>query len=588
MSGMDEFKDLYIQTARERITQLNDLLIKLEANPSQLDIIQELMRAGHSLKGESAAMGYEKLATLAHVIEDLFTGIGNGSLSIKPELMDQLFSAVDRIQQSVDGISANNQEADTQDLVDTIKKITGLTTDGFGKTDKSKPIVATTAPDASTPAAATPASEPTPAPSATPTDTAPSTTPVVAGPPPANNEIKAGDKISTVTLKVEKLDQMISISEELVLLKMKLKTNSIVEGNAGLKAEMYQLDRLVTDMQFHIMQARLFPISLALTTVPRLVRDTSKKTGKNVRLEIEGDDTTVDRTIIDHLTEPFVHMIRNAIDHGIESAEERKAAGKPEQAVVKIKAYTKENKFYIDISDDGAGIDWKKLGEAGVRKGYCTAQEAATWSDKQMEQLLYMGGVSTNKVVTDVSGRGVGMGAVQKAIQKLSGSIDIKTKVGVGTTFILKLPMTLAIIRALLVKVGHQTYAVPANNIVRSIQVKDEDLIMSGNTLVTVVDNQRVALYNLEKLFDLEHLVQQNVSDDQQLEKKKNSFKTVVLIRLDEEMFGCLVDKILAEEEILVKPLGPLLKQAANFSGATILADGAAAPIINVEGLRWK
>ncbi len=584
MSGMDEFKDLYIQTARERITQLNDFLIKLEANPTQLDLIQELMRTGHSLKGESAAMGYEKLATLAHVIEDLFTGIGNGSLTIKPELMDQLFSAVDRIQQSVDGIAASNQEADTQDLVDAIKKMTGLTTDGFGKTDKSKPIV--------TNAAAEPISTTPPAPTTPTTDTvapvASTPTPIVAGPPPANNEIKAADKISTVTLKVEKLDQMISISEELVLLKMKLKTNSIVESNAGLKAEMYQLDRLVTDMQFHIMQARLFPISLALTTVPRLVRDTSKKTGKNVRLEIEGDDTTVDRTIIDHLTEPFVHMIRNAIDHGIESAEERKAAGKPEQAVVKIKAYTKENKFYIDISDDGAGIDWKKLGEAGVRKGYCTAQEASTWTDKQMEQLLYMGGVSTNKVVTDVSGRGVGMGAVQKAIQKLSGSIDIKTKVGVGTTFILKLPMTLAIIRALLVKVSHQTYAIPANNIVRSIQIKDEDLIMSGNTLVTVVDNQRVALYNLEKLFDLEHLVQRDASADEQAEKKKNSFKTVVLIRMDDEMFGCLVDKIIAEEEILVKPLGPLLKQAANFSGATILADGAAAPIINVEGLRWK
>lgn len=565
MSGMDEFKDLYIQTARERITQLNDFLIKLEANPTQLDLIQELMRTGHSLKGESAAMGYEKLATLAHVIEDLFTGIGNGSLTIKPELMDQLFSAVDRIQQSVDGIAASNQEADTQDLVDAIKKMTGLTTDGFGKTDKSKPIVGDSAP---APAAATP---PPDAPQ-NPTTNGPT-----AGPPPANNEVKTADKISTVTLKVEKLDQMISISEELVLLKMKLKANSIVENNASLKAEMHRLDRLVTDMQFHIMQARLFPISLALTTVPRLVRDTSKKTGKNVRLEIEGDDTTVDRTIIDHLTEPFVHMIRNAIDHGIESAEERKAAGKPEQAVVKIKAYTKENKFYVDISDDGMGIDWKKVGAAGVKKGFCTAEEAATWTDKQMEQLLYMGGVSTNQVVTDVSGRGVGMGAVQKAIKKLGGGIEIKTKVGAGTTFTLRLPMTLAIIQALLVKVGHQTYAVPANNIVRSIQVKNEDLLMSGNTLVTVVDGQRVALFNLEALFGL----------PRQEEDEKN-IKTVVLIRLEEGVIGCLVDKIIAEEEILVKPLGPLLKHASNFSGATILADGAAAPIINVEGLQWK
>jgi len=281
-------------------------------------------------------------------------------------------------------------------------------------------------------------------------------------------------------------------------------------------------------------------------------------------------------------------MIRNAIDHGIESAEDRKAAGKPDQAVVKIKAYTKENKFYLDISDDGAGIEWKKLGEAGVRKGYCTAEEAATWTDKQMEQLLYMGGVSTNKVVTDVSGRGVGMGAVQKAIQKLSGSIDIKTKVGVGTTFTLKLPMTLAIIQALLVKVGHQTYAVPANNIVRSIQIKETDLIMSGNTQVIVVDKQRVPLFNLESLFDLEHLIQSKSAAADQTVIKKSDYKTVVLIRLEEEIIGCLVDKILAEEEILVKPLGPLLKHATYFSGATILADGAAAPIINVEGLRWK
>jgi two-component system chemotaxis sensor kinase CheA len=491
--------------------------------------------------------------------------------------------------------------------VDAIKKLTGLKTEGFGKTDKSQPITETTPAAAPTPTPATtstveekpvtPTTEPaavsteptTQSPTAPTPATAPAATPATTtvgqNPPPANNEVKAADKISTVTLKVEKLDQMISISEELVLLKMKLKANQIVEKNSNLKAEIHRLDRLVTDMQFHIMQARLFPISLALTTVPRLVRDTSKKTGKNVRLEIEGDDTTVDRTIIDHLTEPFVHMIRNAIDHGIESPEERVKLGKPEQAVVKIKAYTKENKFYVDISDDGMGIEWKKVGEAGVRKGYCTAEEAATWTDKQMEQLLYMGGVSTNKVVTDVSGRGVGMGAVQQAIKKLSGSIDIKTKVGAGTTFTLKLPMTLAIIQALLVRVADQTYAIPANNIVRSIQVKPEEIIMSGNREVIVVDEMRVPIYKLETLFDVENLYR---PADQVIERESSLIKTVVLIRMEEDMIGCLVDKITAEEEILVKPLGSMLKQATYFSGATILADGAAAPIINVEGLRWK
>jgi two-component system chemotaxis sensor kinase CheA len=218
------------------------------------------------------------------------------------------------------------------------------------------------------------------------------------------------------------------------------------------------------------------------------------------------------------------------------------------------------------------------VAKAAVKKGFVTVEEIANWSEKQIEQLLYRGGVSTNEVVTDVSGRGVGMGAVQKAIKKLGGNIDIETKVGVGTTFILRLPMTLAIIQALLAKVEHRTYAIPANNIVRSIQVKPEAIISSANRLVTVVDGQRVTLYDLRKIFD--------IKDDETM--NKNTIKTIVLIRLETEMIGCVVDKILAEEEILVKPLGPLLKQATYFSGATILANGAAAPIINVEGLRWK
>lgn len=575
MNGMEEFKDLYLQTARERIQQLNDLLLKLEQNPKELTIINELMRAGHSLKGESAAMGYSELATLAHVIEDLFTGIGNGALSITTELMDQLFAAIDTIQESVKSIETADKEINTAEITSKIKAITGLKTEGFGKTDKSQPVVAEVKPVEAKPAETVTVATATP-------ETPVEAPPAASAAPQVATTNSATDKISTVTMKIEKLDQMISVSEELVLLKMKLKTNDIVQGNSGLKADVHRLDRLVTDMQFHIMQARLFPISLALHTVPRLVRDTSKKTGRNVRLEMEGEETTVDRTIIDHLTEPFVHMIRNAIDHGIEMPEERKKLGKPEQAVVKIKAYTKENKFFVEISDDGQGIDWKKVAKAGVKKGFVTEQEVAGWTEKQMEQLLYMGGVSTNEVVTDVSGRGVGMGAVQKAIKKLGGNIDIKTKLGAGTTFILRLPMTLAIMQALLVRVGKQYYAVPANDVVRSIQVDQEQIVSSANTLVTVVDGLRVPLYDLRKIFILNGLLKGEE------EVKESKIKTLVLVRLETEIIGCVVDKIVAEEEILVKQLGPLLKQAVYFSGATILADGTAAPIINIEGLKCK
>ena len=428
-------------------------------------------------------------------------------------------------------------------------------------------------------------------------------------------------QVSTVTMKIEKLDQLLSVNEELVLLKMKLKNNSIVEENAGLKVEIHRLDRLVTDMQFHLMQARLFPISLALHTLPRLVRDTSMKTGRKVRLEIEGEDTTVDRTIIDHLTEPFVHMIRNSVDHGIELPEDRLKAGKSEEGIIKMKAYTKENKFLCDVADDGQGIEWSKLSKKAVDKGFFSQEEIDGWSEKDKAQLLFMDGLSASDVVSDVSGRGVGLGAVNEAIKKLGGSINVDTVVGQGTTFTLKLPMTLAIMQALLVDVHGQIFAMPSHEVVRSIQVDPSIVQFSANVPVIVVDEESVPLIDLAEKFGKKELEAEIVEIEDEAEEnnlgldfliqnlidkkvkqsetnKKNDeikkdresikHKTIVIIKRDDKMFGCIVDKIVAEDEILVKPLGPLLKQSTYFSGVTILADGSAAPIINYEGMKWK
>ncbi|KKR27239.1 MAG: CheW domain protein [candidate division CPR2 bacterium GW2011_GWD2_39_7] len=518
MEGMEQFKDLWVQTARERVQTLGDLLLKLEKSSDDKELIDELMRAGHSLKGESGAMGFQEIATLAHVIEDLFTGIGNGNIKMTPEIISELLAAVDRISEGVDNVESGAGECNCQESVENLKKLTGLKTEGFGKTDKSQEVVEESNPIAevmeskdniveNTDASLRPA-DPVKNESELAKEEVPQ---ALADSPQASSatmdastaKVDTAKQVSTVTLKIEKLDQLLSANEELVLLKMKLRNNQIVQNNTELKAEIHQLDRLVTDMQFHLMQARLFPISLALHTLPRLVRDTALKTGKQVRLDLEGEDTTVDRTIIDHLTEPFVHMIRNSVDHGLELPEERKKQGKPEEGVIKLKAYTKENKFYCEVSDDGRGVEWDILARKAVQEGKFTKEEVQDWSDKDKEQLLFMDGLSASQEVTDISGRGVGLGAVREAIKKLGGNVSVLTEVGKGTTFTLRLPMTLAIMQALLVRIGDQTFAMPSHEIARSIQIQENDIKSSGNMPMIVVDKGYVPLINLIDKFGL-------------------------------------------------------------------------------------
>jgi two-component system chemotaxis sensor kinase CheA len=293
---------------------------------------------------------------------------------------------------------------------------------------------------------------------------------------------------------------------------------------------------------------------------------------------LEGEETTVDRTIIDHLTEPFVHMVRNSVDHGIESTETRLAHGKSAEAVIKIKSYTKENKFYSEISDDGGGIEWDKLMEHAAEKGMYTKEEMSTWDLPMMKKmLLFQGGLSASEEITDISGRGVGLDAVYKAIVRLGGSVLVDTVPGQGTTFTLRMPMTLAIMQALLVKVNERIYALPGNEVVRSLTITKDMIKSVANTNAVVVDGLNVVLYDLGEIFE-----------GKQLLNSEKEHITLVLLRREQSVVGCLVDKLVAEEEILVKQLGNLLKQNSYFSGATILADGNCAPIINVEGLTWK
>jgi len=508
MEGMDQFKDLWVQTARERVQTLSDLLLKLEKEPENTSIVDELMRAGHSLKGESGAMGFEQIATLSHVIEDLFTGVGKGEIKFNPDIMDQLLVAIDYISLSIDNVEANKPEESSKEISEKIKQLTGLKTEGFGKSskDSNSPAVSSDNTNDKKPEEQNKSENSSPENNSElkPNDTS-TKEPIAA----TNNAVAQADasknpvpkQVSTVTLKIEKLDQLLSVNEELVLLKMKLKNNSVVENNSDLKAEIHRLDRLVTDMQFYLMQARLFPISMAVQTIPRLVRDTARKTNKKVRFEMEGEDTTVDRTIIDHMTEAFVHMIKNSVDHGLEKTEDRIKAGKPEEGLVKIKSYTKENKFYTEVSDDGRGIEWDVLLNKAIEQGKFSKEETADWNDKDKEQLLYLDGVSASEAVTDVSGRGVGLGAVRQAIYKLGGSVSVSTVVGKGTTFTLRMPMTLAIMQAMLIKVGKQTFAMPSNEVLRSIQLNKDQIQSSANTAAIVVDNQRVPLINMTEKF---------------------------------------------------------------------------------------
>lgn len=386
---------------------------------------------------------------------------------------------------------------------------------------------------------------------------------------PALNEkrIRGGQ---SVRVDIDKLDSLLNLVGELVINKTRLEQIGISHKLGDLSETIEQIDRVTTDLQTVVMKVRMIPVGQVFNRFPRMVRDLSHELGKEINLIIQGEDTELDRTVIDEIGDPLVHLLRNAVDHGIERLAERRASAKEAVGEIRLIARHEGNNVIILVEDDGKGIDAAAIKEKALKGGFIGKTDADKMDDKELINLLFLPGFSTAAAVTDVSGRGVGMDAVKTKIEALGGTVEIETKVGIGSKFIIKLPLTLAIIQALLVRVCKEIYAIPLSSIDSTIHLKPEDIKTVQGQEVILLRGQIIPIVRLHAVLNVP------TADNEQ----NDLF--IVIVHVGQQRAGIIVDDLIGQQEIVIKSLGSLLKGIKVIAGATILGNGQVALILDV------
>jgi len=396
----------------------------------------------------------------------------------------------------------------------------------------------------------------------------------------SDNKGKERAMSHTVRVDIRKLDTLMNLIGELVIDRTRLtQLNNDFESRYGSNNEVISLRQISThlarvtnDLQEEIMKTRMLPIAQVFNRFPRLVRDLAQRFGKDIQLIIEGKETELDRTLIEAITDPLIHLIRNSVGHGLEMPEERKKAGKPLTGKVSLRARQQENHIVIEVEDDGRGIDEGKLKKIALEKGLVSQERLDNMSSREALNLIFMPGFSTAQEIDDVSGRGVGMDVVRRMIEQVNGFVEIHTQLGRGTKITLKLPLTLAIIQALLVENLDEVYAFPLTNVLETLRVQPKDVQTIKNCEVIMLRGHVLPLVRLRQLFGDER-------------NQEESFLYVVVVSIDGEKIGIIVDRLIGEQEIVIKGLGDYLGRVPGFAGATILGDGKVALIIDVRSL---
>jgi two-component system chemotaxis sensor kinase CheA len=396
---------------------------------------------------------------------------------------------------------------------------------------------------------------------------------------PQKTENKAKQTSTThqqsIRIGMEQLDTFMNLIGELVISKGRLAQIATDHRLEDLTETINTFDRLTTELQDKIMTIRMIPMKHIFDRFPRMVRDLAKGRGKNVNFIIEGEGIELDRTVLDEIGDPLVHLLRNCIDHGVESPEARLAKGKPEQGTVYLIAERKRDHVLITVKDDGAGIDPEVMRKAAVKKGLRSQDEVDAFSDREALDLLWLPGLSSAEAVTDVSGRGVGMDVVKSTIENLNGIVEFTTTKGEGTTFSLKLPLTMAIFKALFVGVGKETFAIPISNVIETISLQQDEIKIVRGTMTTVLRNNILPLQPLDHILHIERMEQ----------RKAEETMYAVVIQKEDKQFGLVVDRLVGEQEITIKNIGSSLKKTKGIAGVTITGDGRVILVIDVNTL---
>ncbi len=618
----DELLAEFVIEANEHLADVENQFLSIEESGAEInvDLVNEVFRAIHSIKGAAGFLGMTKVNDLAHSLENLLNMMRNEELVPTSAIIDVMLRAADKLQGMINDLQ-NSNEVDVSDHIAALEKIaeqeqtkgdetseseTETTTVDEQPTPLSTPVEETASEsppaekeDTKAPAVDAPVADESPAvATAAPEEPAQ----VVAPAPKAEKktEKKSASSSSTsatapeanIRVPVGVLDKLMNLAGELVLSRNQLLQAIASDEQSSLDTIATRLDQVTSEVQESIMQTRMQQIGTVFGRFPRVVRDLSSKLNKHCDLNIEGKEVEVDKTIIEAIGDPMTHLVRNSIDHGVETPDVRKKAGKRETGTMNLRACYQAGKVRIEIEDDGAGINPKILKKKALEKGIITADQAEQMSDREAIRLIFHPGFSMAEKVTDVSGRGVGMDVVRTNISKLGGTIDVESEIGVGTSIIITLPLTLAIIPSLIIQSGDDRFAIPQVNIAELVRVREQDL---EKRLGRVKDAEVLRLRgNLLPLVRLKKSL--GISKPDSVLKKEQpevdahheetaSATNIIVVETGQQQFGLVVDSLHESEEIVVKPLGRNLQGCPCLSGATILGDGHVALILDVAGI---
>jgi two-component system, chemotaxis family, sensor kinase CheA len=601
----DIVREFLVESA-ENLDRLDRELIQLEKDPGNRDTLASIFRTIHTIKGTCGFLGFTKLESVAHVGENLLSRLRDGALALNPEMTTVLLRMVDAIRQMLQSVESigNEGERNDQELIATLTRLQQTPQQAVSKDGPSAPVsppqaAATTANTASPPSRDGDSSERAGAPTSSPATSlplasedgqptnqepsperspAPSTAPAEASQAQPANRGSASE--SSIRVDVGLLDKLMNLVGELVLARNQILQVTNTLKDAGLLAPTQRLNLITTELQEGVMKTRMQPIGNIWSKFPRTVRDVASACDKQVRIEMEGKETELDKTIIEAIKDPLTHIVRNSVDHGIETPEKRVAAGKPPEGRLSLRAYHEGGQVNIEISDDGAGLDLEKLRRKAIEKGLITPEQSARMSEREAVSLIFLPGFSTAEKVTNVSGRGVGMDVVKTNIEKIGGTVDVQSKIGKGTTIRMKIPLTLAIIPALIVTSGGDRYAIPQISLLELVRLEGQDV------KDRIEQIQGVPVYRLRgRLLPLVYLNRELRVQSAHKNDAEASAVNIVVLQADERQFGLVVDEINDTEEIVVKPLGKQLKGIKSFAGSTIMGDGRVALILDVLGI---
>jgi len=601
----DEIITEFLVEAHENLDVLDRELLALEKNPHTPELLASVFRRVHTVKGACGFLGFAKMEIVAHASENLLSKVREEELELTPTIITALLGVADTMRSILRGIEANGKEGD-EDYSPVVENINRLQRGGGEAAAAPAPAVAVAAAkSAVTPAvAAAAASAPRPAVTpATPTPTvapasaaktAPAPAPAVAKPvappppPPAPAHVTepTGDQrahnVSDSYLRVDVglLDKLMNLVGELVLARNQVLQVAPLVDDQNFSATSQRLNLITTELQSGVMKTRMQPIGNIWEKLPRVVRDLALICGKQVRVEMEGNETELDKTIIEAIKDPLTHLVRNCVDHGVETAADRIAAGKSPEGRLFLRAYHEGGQVNIEISDDGKGMDLDAIKNKALERNLITAEQMARMNERDIQNLIFLPGLSTAQKISNVSGRGVGMDVVKTNIEKIGGVVDVHSRRGNGTTFRIKIPLTLAIIPALIVTSGGDRYAVPQISLLELVRLKgtqarDRIEIIQGAPVYRLRGNLLPLVY-LNRELEI-----QTVARGPDQEESVN----IVVLQADNRRFGLVVDQVNDTEEIVVKPLGQHLKGITAFAGATIMGDGRVALILDILGI---